>query len=204
MGIVERKEREKLEMRERILETATHIFIEEGYEKASIRKIADRIEYSPATIYLYFKDKNELFYAIQEQAFTFFLEHLNQSDSIENPFDRLFRMGELYVEFARKHPEYYDLMFIMRAPMKHLKEDNQDEWDQGFACLDCLRHVVNACMAQGLLKPMPTEVATLSIWSFMHGLVSLAIRERCSMYPEEVFPTLMQESIKQFLNNMRA
>ena len=60
MGIAERKEREKMEMHDRILQAATVMFLEDGYEKTSIRNIADKIEYSPATIYLYFKDKDEL------------------------------------------------------------------------------------------------------------------------------------------------
>ena len=55
MGVTERKERERQEMRQRILDAAQQVFVEEGYEKASIRNIAERIEYSPATIYLYFK-----------------------------------------------------------------------------------------------------------------------------------------------------
>jgi AcrR family transcriptional regulator len=73
MGISERKEREKQEMREKILLVATEMFIEEGYDKTSIRKIADKIEYSPATIYLYFKDKDEIFHAIHDKGFDKFL-----------------------------------------------------------------------------------------------------------------------------------
>ena len=64
MGILERKERDKLEMRLMILEAAKEVFVSEGFEKASIRAIAERIEYSPATIYLYFKDKNDLLFEI--------------------------------------------------------------------------------------------------------------------------------------------
>ena len=61
MGIPDRKEREKQELRDLILKEARALFLEEGFEKTSLRKIAERIEYSPTTIYLYFKDKNEQF-----------------------------------------------------------------------------------------------------------------------------------------------
>ena len=64
MGISERKEREKLEMRRKIVDVAKDLFIHEGFEKTSIRQIAEKIEYSPATIYLYFKDKTEIFQEI--------------------------------------------------------------------------------------------------------------------------------------------
>jgi AcrR family transcriptional regulator len=73
MGILERKEREKQEMRDLILNVATEMFIEEGYDKTSIRKIADKIEYSPATIYLYFKDKDEIFMPFTTKASISFL-----------------------------------------------------------------------------------------------------------------------------------
>ena len=69
MGISDRKEREKEEMRRRILESAKKLFLELGYEKTSVRAIAEDIEYSPATIYLYFKDKNELLFALHQEAF---------------------------------------------------------------------------------------------------------------------------------------
>ena len=57
MGIKERREREKAEIREKILDAARDLFVSEGYEAVSMRKIADRIEYSPTAIYLHFKDK---------------------------------------------------------------------------------------------------------------------------------------------------
>ena len=89
MGIIERKERDKQEMRLKILETAKQIFIEEGFEKASIRAIADRIEYSPATIYLYFKDKNELFFSVHETGFEKLnFEMIDAIEGITDPIDR--------------------------------------------------------------------------------------------------------------------
>ena len=69
MGITDRKEREKQELKDLILKEAKAVFLEEGYEKTSIRKIADRIEYSPTTIYLYFKDKSELLLELHKQSF---------------------------------------------------------------------------------------------------------------------------------------
>ena len=69
MGIPDRKEREKKELKELILKEARALILEEGFEKTSIRKIADRIEYSPTTIYLYFQDKNELLLALHQESF---------------------------------------------------------------------------------------------------------------------------------------
>ncbi len=202
MGISERKEREKQEMKDLIFQAAMDLFIEDGYEKASIRKIADRIEYSPATIYLYFKDKDEIFHAVHEKGFELLFARMETLAVIENPFQRLQKLGEIYLKFAYDHPELYDLMFIMRAPMEALKQENED-WNCGFKAHNGLREIVRACIGQGDMKTMDVDVAALSIWSFAHGLASLAIRNRLKMYPPDQLDTLIPDSIENMLRLFR-
>ena len=69
MSVAHRKQREKEEMRELILDASRSIFLEKGYHQTSIRNIAEKIEYSPGTIYLYFKEKDEIFHALHEEGF---------------------------------------------------------------------------------------------------------------------------------------
>jgi AcrR family transcriptional regulator len=202
MGISERKEREKQEMRDLILNVATAMFIEEGYDKTSIRKIADKIEYSPATIYLYFKDKDEIFHAIHDKGFDKFFALMETTRSIENPFDRLVRLSDLYIDFAYENPEYYDLMFIMMAPIEALTHNNED-WTCGFQAYDFLKALIKECIEQGYMKEMDVEIAALSIWSFKHGMTSLAIRNRFKMYSEAEVKKLMKESCDMMLDLFR-
>ena len=96
MGISERKEREKQELRSKILEAANKMLAKEGYEKTSLRKIAKEVEYSVGTIYLYFKNKDELFFAIHEEGFNLLYEKLAPAMEIKNPVDRLHNLGERY------------------------------------------------------------------------------------------------------------
>ena len=91
MGIAERKERDRVEMRQRIIDAAIQMFLEEGYEKTSIRNIAEKIEYSPATIYLYYKDKDELLYDVQGQAFEKLYQTFRDEATAKDPFKRLDR-----------------------------------------------------------------------------------------------------------------
>lgn len=200
MGIIERKEREKQEMRDLILKEATRMFIEEGYEKASIRNIADRIEYSPATIYLYFKDKDELFFAIHEQGFAKLFKSFEEISPKLNPYERLVQIGNIYLQFAFDNPEYYNLMFIMRAPMKKLAEGEQ--WNCGFKTFNFLRNTIQECIEGKFLKPMDVDVASFSIWSLAHGMVSLEIRERFKMYSAEEVKQLMEASTRMMLGLM--
>ncbi|MGB3777467.1 MAG: TetR/AcrR family transcriptional regulator [Tunicatimonas sp.] len=180
MGISERKEREKAEMRELILSTAAEIFLDNGFEKTSIRNIAEAIEYSPATIYLYFKDKNDLFFALSEEGFRRFFEHLKRIPQDVPPIEKLRHLGSLYLEFALNNPAYYDLMFILRAPMA--TEENEVSWNLGKKNHEVLTNLVDECLAHGHFKGQNPDQVAFMLWSFVHGLVSFRIRDRMKMY----------------------
>src|SRR5260370_42086235 len=70
MGVQERRARQKEGVREEILDAARALFVKEGYEHVSIRKIAGKIEYAPGTIYLYFRDKAEILHRLCEETFS--------------------------------------------------------------------------------------------------------------------------------------
>jgi AcrR family transcriptional regulator len=196
LGVIERKEREKEEMRRRIVDAAAQLFVNEGYEAASIRKIAAAIEYSPGAIYLYFKDKDDILYAIQEQGFEIFLATMERIAGPEtHPFKRLQKLGEAYMEFAARHPELYDLMFTIRAPMRAHK----DEWSRGASSFNFLRDTVRACMDGGYIRAANLDALALMIWSQIHGLVALHMRSRLAMFPEDARPGLIRESARLML-----
>ena len=201
MGIAERKEREREEMRKLIIDTATQLFIEKGFDKTSMRNIAEAMEYSPATIYLYFKDKSELFNAIHEIGFKVFFEYLSQVKDIADPMDRLDKLGQQYIHFALENPGYYDLMLIMREPMN--AEKNEEDWDQGDTSHKILTSTVAACMEQGYFKGNDPSVISFMIWSQVHGICSMMIRERMKFYPEEGREELMFAAKRVFTEMLR-
>jgi AcrR family transcriptional regulator len=174
MGISERKEREKGEMKDLIRAAALKMFLEDGYAKTSIRNIADAIEYSPGTIYLYFKDKDELLYEVQRYAFDQLLEFFKLHVKSKDPVKRLRQMGIAYIIFGLDNPELYDLMFIIRAPTNvddHHKDNGQSSFDY---LVDCLQE----CVEKKLIKMKDVGLGSLQIWSMVHGLVSLNLRCR--------------------------
>jgi AcrR family transcriptional regulator len=120
MGLSERRIRERLDTRQSILATARELFLLKGFEATTIRNIAEKIEYSPSTIYQHFKDKNEIFYTIHSEAFAELVRYLNASEMHKNPMDQLIALGQIYIQFALENPELYDLMFIMEAPIDFL------------------------------------------------------------------------------------
>ncbi|MFM8850845.1 MAG: TetR/AcrR family transcriptional regulator [Cytophagales bacterium] len=112
MGVKELKELDRQAMRDQILKSAHQLFLEKGFDQISIRNIAEVIEYSPATIYLYFKDKNEIYHALHQQGFGMLNKAFQPLTQISDPFQRLREMGKAYIQFATTNPEVYDLLFI--------------------------------------------------------------------------------------------
>ena len=130
MGISERKEREKVELKRLILQAAKDVFLEKGYDQTSIRGIADRIEYSPTTIYLYFKDKASILHEIHAEGFLMLNQNMSVLLTVADPYERLKKMGKIYIEFAVQHPGLYDLMFIQASPMAVL-DACEVAWHEG-------------------------------------------------------------------------
>jgi AcrR family transcriptional regulator len=119
MGIKERQARDRAAVRRAILDAARDLFVSEGYRNVSIRKIAERIEYSPAAIYSYFGCKDDLFFALAEEGFR--LLHGEDDAAFEKrlgdrpPLDQVRAAFWRLYEFSREHPQYFELMFVDRS-----------------------------------------------------------------------------------------
>jgi len=200
MGTQERKQREKKEMKRHILDAALKLFVDEGFENVSIRRIADKIEYSPATIYLYFKEKDEIFFTLQGEAFERFYEIQMSVQSIKDPFERLMAHGESYVKFAIENPELYDLMFIMKEPVK--KINSFEQWKTGSKSYDLLRKNVKECVEANLLNNNDVEIVSFALWSFVHGISSLKIK-RGMIIPDEYMKYLIDGAFEFLRTGMR-
>ena len=97
MSLKERKQRQQNEMKEAILVSALKLFTDEGFENVTMRKIADKIEYSVGTLYLYFKDKDEIFFELHNKGFSEFYKKQLSVQEIKDPVDRLAAHGLAYV-----------------------------------------------------------------------------------------------------------
>lgn len=198
MGITDRKEREKQEMRKLIINAAMEMFVNEGFERTSIRNIADKIEYSPATIYLYYKDKDELLYEVQGQAFLELYNAFVKDVTSTNPMERLEQLMYSYINFGFQHPDLYDLMFILRSPMNALEKDN--DWPNCDEAYSFLIGTLEQCIDR--LRYENAQIASLSIWSVCHGIISLFIRDRIKVMhlPDNQIHTAIMETVKAHLN----
>jgi AcrR family transcriptional regulator len=177
MGIQERRQREKEELRDRILEAASDLFIEEGFQNVSIRKIADKIEYAPSTIYLYFKDKTELLGSICGEVFTqlsALLDKLTLSQLCSE--ERLRKAVRTYIEFGMAHPQHYILTFCLPPPKEVL--DHGGGEDPGLRTFDKLRECLRGGIEDGTFRKADLEVLSQTTWMMMHGVTSLMINKK--------------------------
>jgi AcrR family transcriptional regulator len=176
MGVKERREKEKENLRGEIFAAAADLFANEGYESVSMRKIAERIEYSPATIYLYFKDKKDLLRQICENTFA----HLgNRLGTIEKRHGKTFtglkRGLREYVEFGLEHPKQYEVTFMM--PLDNYLDDAEYSYENsmGKRAFEYLREQVAVCMETGEIKRDDVDTVAQALWAGVHGVTSLLV-----------------------------
>ncbi|MEZ5071337.1 MAG: helix-turn-helix domain-containing protein [Bacteroidales bacterium] len=114
MGHQQRREREKKEMKQRILDAALQIAMSRGWEGVTIRKIADRIEYAPPIVYAYFRNKAELFDELGILGHRMLSEDNHRAVSgVDDPREALLRVSLNFWDFAFLHKELYQLMFSL-------------------------------------------------------------------------------------------
>jgi AcrR family transcriptional regulator len=174
MGAKERRERDRQETRDRILDAARAMFVKDGVDAVTMRAIAEKIEYTPTAIYHHFEDKHALLRELASHDLRALMQAFQQIGRIEDPIERLRRLGRAYIRFGLEHPSHYRFLFMTPSPDKSAakKTKNPEEDAYGF-----LRQTVADAIASGRLREEladPDEVAVMC-WSVSHGIVSLTI-----------------------------
>lgn len=132
MGVKERQERDREVVRRAILDAARELFVAKGYENVSIRKIAERIEYSPAALYSYFPSKDDIFFALADEGFQL-LQATSEAaalpgDDARPPLDRVTAQVWRLYQFSVQHPQYFALMFVDRSVPRISREYEGFDW----------------------------------------------------------------------------
>lgn len=178
MGVKERREREKSETRDKILDAARELFVTEGYEGVSMRKVAEKIEYSPTAIYVHFADKNELFHELCRQDFARLQEVMRSADMPTDPVERLRQIGRRYIDFGTKFPHHYVFMFMTPHPPH--EPDEEDQEIMGNPEVDAyamLKWAVQQALEAGCFREgiQDAELISQTLWASVHGVISLNI-----------------------------
>jgi AcrR family transcriptional regulator len=199
MGTAERKSKDKEILKDMILQAARKLFTENGIEQTTIRKIATEIEYSVGTVYLYYKDKNDILHDLHTQGFKQLGGEMRVLSHVADPMERLKAIGRVYIRFALENPDMYDLMFNMKAPMDFLESVYKKEWNEGKATFDVLKNNVEQCMQKGHFVGHLLEPLSFMIWGTVHGICSLHISQRVKGVNLEDPETVLLKAYEEFV-----
>ena len=177
MGITERRERERSEVRRKILDAARDLFMAEGYERVTMRRIAEAIEYSPTTIYNHFEDKDDLVNALCHEEFSQLLGALDLAAPARDPVAWIRQIGVAYAAFGRANPNHYRFMFMTQI------RDGHEPSLPGRQAFDLLRTAVARAIKSGAFVKGDVDTISQVLWANVHGAVALLITYRASQFP---------------------
>jgi AcrR family transcriptional regulator len=173
MGTTDRRQRHRASLRREILDAASQLFVEEGYHRLTMRRLAARIEYSPTTIYLYFRDKNELLQAVCDETFSQLEEKLQRlSKTAGSPLGYLREGLRTYIDFGLTHPNQYAVTFMSPSPDL---DSGSFERSAGSRAFDALRQAVRVCVEHGDIHTPDVDATAQALWASVHGVTSLVI-----------------------------
>ena len=179
MSSKERRERERVDTRHRILDAAREMFVRNGYEATTMRAIADRIDYTSTAIYHHFPSKEALLTELTTLDFRALAQAFRATGQVTDPIEQLRHIGQAYIEFGVTHPMHYQLMFMTPSRVDGAKSGIK----HGDPSEDAYAFLVQACeqaIAAGRFRPElkdPHQVAQI-LWAGCHGLVSLRIAKQ--------------------------
>jgi AcrR family transcriptional regulator len=201
MGIRERQDRERQAVRLAILEAARDLFVSEGYRNVSIRKIAERIEYSPAAIYSYFPSKDDIFFALAEEGFRRLDAVVRSAGVHEDPLEDVRAAWWAYYEFSKEQREFFQLMFVDRS-VPQITE----QWT-GLAFVHQMLAVaaqrIQRCIDAGVFhRDTNAEIAMHLMWGALTG--PAVIGRGCRLAPGEDPDALARDVLELTLAGLRA
>jgi AcrR family transcriptional regulator len=201
MGIRERQSRERDTVRRKILNAARGLFLAEGYANVSMRKVAERIEYSPGAIYSYFASKEDIFFALAEEGLQLLRMHCSAAIDADSALKRLRAECWRFYTFSKEQPEYFSLIFVDGA-MPRISRD----WER-FSSMRDLRHEIELeiqqCIDDGVFPSTDSPPAIFRIlWTGMYGAAVFRLSHRLA--PEEDGDALARDVLEVTLAGLQS
>ncbi|TVQ15961.1 MAG: TetR/AcrR family transcriptional regulator [Balneolaceae bacterium] len=190
------------ELRRLILDEARHLMITQGYNSLSMRKIASKAGCSATSIYLYFRNKDDLLHALIEEGFEMLRARLVETAAtIQDPLQRLEALCREYVQFGLLNPEYYEVMFLLRP--EHMERYPVEKFRRARKNLELITDTLNMFDRGGQYKAGDAYVRAHAITASLHGAVVLVnagrldVRIDKSIFVDTVILQIMQ-SLKSY------
>ena len=173
MGVKERRQRERTQVREKILDAALEAFSKEGAEGVTMRALADAIEYSPPVLYAHFRDKDALIQELCYRQLRSLAKAFANFGALD-PVERLRRIGYVYADFAVENPSHFRFLFLTRHELI-IDDDELAKEDPQRNAYAFLKQTVKDGLAAGVFRPEYTDAEEIAqlCWGSAHGMVAI-------------------------------
>jgi AcrR family transcriptional regulator len=182
--IAERRQEEKERRRDEIVEAAEELYRELGWDAVTMDSVARRARLSRALVYVYFKDKQDLHFAIAARALEVLHQRFTDAASrARTGMDKVEACGRAYMAYAQEFPHFFDACARLES---HSHDGSAEPSPQALPCIECgkrVHDVVVEALATGQRDgTIRAEVGDLQVvsrvlWGFMHGLIQIAINK---------------------------
>lgn len=186
-------------LRQRISAAAQELYVREGADGVSMRKVAELVGVSAPAIYRHFKNKEDLLNEIVIEGLRILEEYLRPGLEAGSPDERLLRMADNYLDFAIEKPRYFDFAFL--APPQKIDSIPEEIEKRNWGTFKLAIEQVAACMEQGFLQKDDPLGAAITIWAEVHGLVTLLRTGRFGVEPDG-FRTIYRQCVRRVLRGM--
>ena len=193
MGIPERKEREKEQRRKEIVDAAERVFFSKGVWTATMDDVAEAAELSKGTLYLYFKNKEELYYAINLRGIHILIDLFKKaSEQGSTGLEKTFMIGRAFLRFSEEHGDYFNaLSYYEINDVDYSEADSVaclcDE--AGHTAIGILVEAIQSGIHDGTVRPeLDPEKAAMILWGMVSGIIELVTRKGPHLQKRHGFP----------------
>jgi AcrR family transcriptional regulator len=197
MQTIERKVRSHEQTRSGIVNTAKDIASREGWQAVSIRKIADAIDYSAPIVYEYFDSKDVLLDEIRNEGFLYLQQEYNRILKLyRDPEKRLFEISLIQWEFARQHPEIYQVMYNVDGAYCTMPVYQSES-------MQAVSQIVSETIYSFIPKAKETiQRLYFQWWSVSHGMIMLAMLLKDEQ-PLDLSEQVYRDTMRRFVRDLR-
>lgn len=199
MGIAERKEREKQQRREEILQAAEEVFFSKGFEKSTMEDVAEKAELSKGTLYLYFKSKEDLHMAVARKAINLLRNYTSKAlEGGGTALEKLGQMGRACIVFSRSHPDHMKaIMTLEEVEPLSISLSTSDVQDMIYneSTVGAVIQIVEQGVREKLIRSdIPTALVAHTLWMTVLGVIRFVSTRQSLLQALDLSPDKLYES----------
>jgi AcrR family transcriptional regulator len=205
MAVKERRKREKEQRRSDILDAARTLLLEDGLKATSINRVAKLSELSIGAIYFYFKNKEEVYAALQVEGLDLLYRYIREAHAESTtPENAVRKIALAYLRYSEEHKNYFDIInYFLSSPETIFPSEMKRQIDEhGKSSIMILAEAIREGMQQGVFKEVNPKQEALILWSACHGAITTKKLKNTIMEDVE-YPSLFKAVVERFLCGLR-